>query len=722
MNKKTKKLFIIIISLILLTVLVFLVFSNKPKATFSVSDLDVEKIYSRIETITSYPYFGRQTGSTENEAVMEYIENEFMSLGVEPAGDNNTYYQPFSTVIADIDKHPMFIITDNNGEEKEFVLYQDYNLFSSMNAGGIDFCGELLLVKDKLFSTNAEMIKDRVVIIEAEELNSSHIDYVIEKGGQGIFCCVDYQNEGKLKRYEQEKDLNISGKTGESIAAGYISLGTYEYLLASQNETVTGQASIISKAAIKADINYTVVETANILGKIEGSTDSSEVLVITANIDGAGWGSDSEYFGGALRSASGISVLLEVAGVIAGQDSPPDKTILFIGLNGQEQNFSGAKYYANNPVFDFSSSIVIHLEAVGVETKSGLLVAPDKKVNIELRDAVIECSESSGLHVSKSFVQDCAVSAFSEKGAAAVRLSDVNSTQNKYDDTIESISTDYLENTSMALLGFVKETAFPGSVDNLPNIWGSIAAIFEKPVDFFKNIFNSGTDTIDSVSSYSSVIRSSVLESLKLLISSILLSFIIGIASGLLSGYRAKRKNLRALGSIISFSIPDVLIILMGWTICIFYGINFPQLSETIPIQEFLMPLITITILPTVYISRITFIVVQEELEKDYLRNSKAKGFSRRRIVFSELMPAAVLKIIDTLPTIMTMLISNLIVVEYLYNYMGAAYYLIYFYNKQAYFGFIVLVLAFAAIYILFSFVIQLIAKSVNPVKQEVRR
>ena len=109
-------------------------------------------------------------------------------------------------------------------------------------------------------------------------------------------------------------------------------------------------------------------------------------------------------------------------------------------------------------------------------------------------------------------------------------------------------------------------------------------------------------------------------------------------------------------------------------------------------------------------------------MKKIYLRNSKAKGYSRGRIIFGELLPAGMFKIIDSLPTIITMLLGNLVIVEYLYNYLGMAYYLIYFYNKRAYFEFLVLVIALGIIYAIFTWVIQLIAKSINPVKQEVRK
>ncbi len=724
---KRKRCVLISVVLLLFAAAVLAVIFSKPQEdTFDFSVLDVDNIHSKIETITDEPYFGRLTGSKENNELLEYIKEEFEALGLKPAGVGDTYYQPLSLIVPKTENDPVFnLMSENNKVIRELSLYKDYNLISSMNGGGIDFEGDLLFVKDKLFSIEPGLIKDKVVVIEAEELSSSEIGYVIENKGKGIFCCADFENEGRQRKYEQQKSLSMSGKTGEAIAAGYISAEAYEYLL-SYFHDINGEkeqtTNIISKVTIKADINYPIVETANILGKIEGSSDSEKVLIISANIDGAGWGLNGDYFEGAARNASGLSMLLETARIIASQDSLPYQTIVFMGLNGQEEDFSGSNYYVNNPLFSLENSKIVHLEAVGVQTANGLLVASDKQDDMVLRDSIIDKSVDKGLLVRKSVAGACAVSPFAEAGVSAVILYDTNITYNVYADTIEIIDNDYLENASLVLLNYVESNAYLNMGEGSLSGWDKFIAVVSSPIRFVKNIFSASTDTASSISENGSVLRTSVYNSLQLLISSLLLSIIVGITSGLYSGYRNKRKRLGSLGPLVWLSVPDVLIILLGWKISTLYGMNLPAMEEILPLSNFIIPMITMTIIPSIYISRITFITVQDELKKSYLRNSKAKGFSGRRIIFSELMPAGMFKIIDSLPTLMTMLLGNLIVVEYLYNYLGAAYYLIYFYSNKAYYEFIVLVIALGLIYTIFTWVIQLIAKSVNPVKQEVKK
>ena len=488
--KKKSRLILSVVLLLLITAILVVVFSKPQKGFLDSKTFDVDNIYSRIETITDEPYYGRLTGSTENKKLLEYVEAEFKALGIKPAGVNNTYYQPFSTIIADTDTNPLFVIpADNNKTKKELSLYVDYNLITSINGGGIDFSGDLLLIGKDLFSTEADLIKDKVVIIEADELSEMQIDYIIECGGKGVFCCADYENEGRLKRFEQQKMLSVSGKTGKAVAAGYISIETYEYLRSYSNDISLSDDNankIISNVRIKADIKYPIVQTANILGKIEGKSGNGKVLIISANIDGAGWGTHGEYFEGALRSASGIATLLEAARVISSQDSLPYQTIVFIGFNAQEQDFAGSKYYAANPIFPLADTTLIHLEAVGTETTNGLLVSSDESDEMILRNAIIASSEKNGLLVSRSVAGNCAITPFADKSIETAMLSDVNVTRNTYEDKVGLIDKNYLVNASLVLLDYIKAEYYPTSETSSLSAWEKFVTIIRSPIELIK--------------------------------------------------------------------------------------------------------------------------------------------------------------------------------------------------------------------------------------------
>jgi len=217
------------------------------------------------------------------------------------------------------------------------------------------------------------------------------------------------------------------------------------------------------------------------------------------------------------------------------------------------------------------------------------------------------------------------------------------------------------------------------------------------------------------------VIFRSSYRSIILISASLLLASIVGIIRGIYEGYKAKKVNLRSMGTLVVFSVPDVMIVLLGLLFSVFVTKNFPGIKKVLPLDEFILPLVTLSIIPTIYISRISFLTIQDEIVKDYIKNAKAKGLSRKRIFFREMLPAIVFKIVDTLPAIMTMLLSSMLIVEYLFNYNGILYFLLYLYKRQDIYRFVPLAITLGLIYVLFTWGIQFIARLINPLKREVK-
>ena len=245
----------------------------------------------------------------------------------------------------------------------------------------------------------------------------------------------------------------------------------------------------------------------------------------------------------------------------------------------------------------------------------------------------------------------------------------------------------------------------------------SLYLALKNSLNYFQNFFSLETTTAGGASIARTII-SATRKSLLLMLSALLVSVVIGITRGLYEGYRSKNKNLNSLGTLIVFSIPDVLIVILGLMLYVLIAQNIKFLEDVSFLKKFILPFITLSILPTIYISRITYITVQEEIKLEYIMNAKAKGLSRRHIFTSELLPPVSFRIIDSLPAIMTMRFSNMIIVEYLFNYLGLMNYLIYFYNRQDINGFIAIAVTMGTIYVLLTWGIQFLAGLVNPLKR----
>ncbi|MBN2558144.1 MAG: ABC transporter permease subunit [Clostridia bacterium] len=261
--------------------------------------------------------------------------------------------------------------------------------------------------------------------------------------------------------------------------------------------------------------------------------------------------------------------------------------------------------------------------------------------------------------------------------------------------------------TNVKIINNAMETNFSGYL------------ILKKSIVYFKDLVTPDAEAFKKIGEMAGIALKSSYRSLILLVSSLVLSLLIGIGRGIYEAYRSKRSNSRSIGTLVVFSIPDVLVVLAGLLLYVYIARKFPAAGELLKLREFMLPLVTLSIIPTIYVSRITFITFQDELKMDYVRNAKARGLSKGKVFFSEMLPASVFRLVDSMPAIMTMLLSNLIIVEYLFNYLGIVNYLIYFHKSRQVDKFITLAVTLGVIYILFTWGIRLLAASINPLKRE---
>jgi ABC-type dipeptide/oligopeptide/nickel transport system permease component len=248
----------------------------------------------------------------------------------------------------------------------------------------------------------------------------------------------------------------------------------------------------------------------------------------------------------------------------------------------------------------------------------------------------------------------------------------------------------------------------------------SVYLTLKDSVTYLRSLFDLQLHQSIKVGNIYEVISTSSLKSISLLSCSLMIAVVVGIMRGMYEGSNRKNASLKSLGSIVVYSIPDVLIVLLGLILYTFIARNFPQYKDIIPLKDFIFPALTLSIIPTIYISRITLITIEEEIKKDYIKNARAIGLSTFKVYTFELLPVILFKVLDTMPTIMAMLLSNMIIVEYLFNYVGIVYYLLYFYKINDVYRFVPLAMTLGLIFIVFVYSTKWLSRFINPLKRKV--
>lgn len=215
------------------------------------------------------------------------------------------------------------------------------------------------------------------------------------------------------------------------------------------------------------------------------------------------------------------------------------------------------------------------------------------------------------------------------------------------------------------------------------------------------------------------IISFSIMKSVVLVLSSVTLAFIVGTISGALSGFRHKNgKSARFLGSITVMSLPDVLVAILIQLISAFLYENNILSSGGSDSGTFIFPFLCLAIIPTAYISRISQIAVREEMNKDYIMAAKAKGLSNFSIMKNHLLISVVIKAVESLPSVLNIIISNLIIVECLFSYPGIVYQLFCYIKEKDIKTCIGLIIGIGMVYCILILIFKVIALIINPFKR----
>lgn len=193
------------------------------------------------------------------------------------------------------------------------------------------------------------------------------------------------------------------------------------------------------------------------------------------------------------------------------------------------------------------------------------------------------------------------------------------------------------------------------------------------------------------------------------------LSFILALASSIifLIFYFSFGKIFKRTIKLFSFffgSLPDIfIIVLTQLTIVWFFkktGILLIDLASVGENQVILLPAITLSVLPAFFFFSNMIQFLREEEGKPYVELARSKGLSRFIILFIHMMRNVLISLTYHGKQIAWMMISNLLILEYLFNVFGVTSFL-FTYNTPSIFA-MASILLFLPLYLLLK-ILQLV-------------
>jgi Zn-dependent M28 family amino/carboxypeptidase len=354
-----------------------------------------EKIRAHVKYLASDELEGRGVGTRGEKLATEYIASQLKLEGLNPGGDDGTYYQGVPLVGVTTLPDATLAISGSNGTVplspvKDYVgtasSQQAQNDFdaeavfvghgiSAPEFGWDDYKGEDLKGKVLVYFTN-EPTSDDPHFFEGPALTYyGRWTYKFEEAkrrgavaaliihttatagyGWGVVSGSWSQERPQMKLESGERGLRLAAWLSQEAGAKLVaSTGkSLDELLAMANQKSFRPIRLGVHVTGHIPVKLREIDSRNVIGRVDGADAQmkSQAVLFMAHWDHLGIGvpvhGDSIY-NGAVDNATGCAMVLEIARVWAALPEKPKRSALFVFVTAEEAGLLGSEYYGRHP-------------------------------------------------------------------------------------------------------------------------------------------------------------------------------------------------------------------------------------------------------------------------------------------------------------------------------------------------------------------------------------
>lgn len=369
----------------------------------------------RIDTLAADSFMGRAPGTQGGQMTLEYLAAEMAAAGLEPMGENGTYYQTVQLAEASLNPSSSMSITSGdtvllnadpsqtddavfwtkktssqNSVTDSDLVFVGYGVvapeYGWNDYEGLDVAGKtvVMLVNDPGYAT-----KDDALFNGDAMTYYGRWTYKFEEAGrQGAAAAIIiHQTAPASYPWEvvsgswsgpQLDVVRADGGADRTIMEGWVTedmakamfnasgLDFDSLTLAASNEDF--RPVPMENLSLDATITQSVitVQSANVAGGIKGTVSPDEYVLYMAHWDhlgNNGVGEDHIY-NGAVDNATGTAAIVEIAEAFV-QAGAPERSTIFLAVTAEESGLLGSAYYAANPLVPLEDTVAgINIDAV----------------------------------------------------------------------------------------------------------------------------------------------------------------------------------------------------------------------------------------------------------------------------------------------------------------------------------------------------------------------
>src|SRR2546425_1049610 len=320
------------------------------------TEFDAAKAKAHVDYLADAARGGRYSGPAGYRDAANYVADRFREIGLEPLGDNGTFFQHFAMPIVDLTE--MSTLTGPGGQTYRARVDFTESVGGRSGSGKVE--AELAAVGGAARTggvndfTGAN-VRGKIALVTgpAAPNGGSSVENAYQEGAIGVLVVGGPTlRYSYLPRFQTETvpTLVISQDVANELLApaGKTLLGAQDLVRARRADPNAPASGFDVPTAVRMSVSLTPVhdvDAMNVVGLLRAPdpNNAQRAILVGGHLDGVGTDPDGSVFQAANDNASGPAVTIEIARALAASRSSLNHSIVFVAFAGEEEGFFGSE-------------------------------------------------------------------------------------------------------------------------------------------------------------------------------------------------------------------------------------------------------------------------------------------------------------------------------------------------------------------------------------------
>ncbi|MDQ2911802.1 MAG: M28 family metallopeptidase [Chloroflexota bacterium] len=376
------------------------------------TEFDAAKAKAHVDYLADPARGGRYSGSAGYRDAATYVADRFREIGLEPLGDNGTFFQHFTMPIVDLTE--MSTLTGPGG--KTYRPRVDFTESVGGRSGTGKAEAEIAAVGGAARSGGLNdfaggNVRGKIALVTgpAPPNGGGYVENAYQEGAIGVLVVGGATlRYSFIPRFQTETlpTLVISQEVADQLLspAGKTVAAAQELVRARRADPGAPASGFDVPTTVRISVSLTPVhdvDAINVVGLLRSPdpNNGQRAVLVGGHLDGVGTDPDGSVFQAANDNASGPAVTIEVARALAATRSTLSHSVVFVAFAGEEEGFFGSEAYvaqmAVTPGRVESLVAVLNLDVVGCCSDTLLISGEAPDLQRRVRDTATRLGVSS---------------------------------------------------------------------------------------------------------------------------------------------------------------------------------------------------------------------------------------------------------------------------------------------------------------------------------------